>query len=267
MPLICSYLATLLANVDFSHEYQPSNISVLSESGKRRMILSKAIKHINRYCHGQRGFSDCQRKALNRRPKTLQLHHCENILLSLCFFFIDCIFILPAESLKIKQFQPLGTSVSWQPSHSWKERLLQNYLNTQVHSCIVCFSFCLFFLGIFPFTKKFLNYLTCILCACVEKVWVCRVSNYLLNKNPIKCKFLKKYHSSAFLFTCLLPVWIQGGQNLSCLENKESDVLHFTGYLLQNETLPYNQHQKQELNILQQHSLLNAGNSSEGTGN
>lgn len=51
-------------------------------------------------------------KALNRRPKTLQLHHCQNILLSLCFFFIYCIFILPAESLKIKQFQPLGTSVS-----------------------------------------------------------------------------------------------------------------------------------------------------------
>lgn len=52
----CSYLATLLANVDLSHEHQPSNISVLSESGKRRMTLSKAIKHINRYCHVQRGF-------------------------------------------------------------------------------------------------------------------------------------------------------------------------------------------------------------------
>lgn len=54
----CSHLATLLANVDLSHEHQPSNNSGLSESGKRRMILSKAIKHINRYCHLQRGFSD-----------------------------------------------------------------------------------------------------------------------------------------------------------------------------------------------------------------
>lgn len=192
-------------------------------------FLSAAIKHINRYCHVQRGFSDCQRKALNRRPKTLQLHHCQNILFSSCAFFTDCIFIFPAESLKIKQFQPLGTSVSWQSSHSWKERLLQNYLNTQGHFCIVCFSFCLFFLGIFPFKNKFLNYLTYILCACINNVWVCRVSNYLLNKNPIKCNFLKKSRSSAFLSTCLLPVWIQGVQNLSCSENKEYDVLHFTG--------------------------------------
>lgn len=51
-------------------------------------------------------------KALIRRPKTLWLHHCQNLLPSSCAFFTNCIFILPAESLKIKQFQPLGTSVS-----------------------------------------------------------------------------------------------------------------------------------------------------------
>lgn len=124
-------------------------------------------------------------------------------------FFTDCIFILPAESLRIKQLQPLETSVSWQSSHSWKERLLQDYLNTQVHFYIVCFSFCLFFLGIFPFLQKILNYLTCILYACIKNVWLCRVSNYPLNKNPIKCKFKKKIPQvSIFIHvpaTCVNP--------------------------------------------------------------